>query len=362
MEAVKEFIRNSLEFLFEKAQIGRSQFSVVFPHFNRTLFPVYRSVIRNGGKVLFLPAFRQVNFDWRCFDLQEEEQKLRAICDNYLGFFKVSGGNFYVVDRQPRHSLSCLAALRAAKESGLVTIYLDHGSTGIYQDWLIWDKLLNFDYSYFDDFDMRRYALALVRGMGENRRPVADIKEWIRPRPRKRKESKKRIILFAPAFYCNDRWVRLYPDTLRFRHRKALLPIFQRLSKEANIQVIWKAFPKGDDAYDPIGEVIREEFPGIKYRIHGFDRLLSRCSWFVTDCISTGIYDAVQLGIPSLCVCYRKAEPVREEVAERFGNSIFRFDAIMEVEDVLRGFIENDSWPVPVIEHRSDPFPWEEWK
>ena len=155
------------------------------------------------------------------------------------------------------------------------------------------------------------------------------------------KHKPKNVLLWGPQFSSGFRFAQLFPETLRYLHKQGILKKLLSLSKKYEFRTIYKNYPPGDENYDPMPEVIRnlDDYSIIWKSGRGFNKLLSRSKMFLTDCISTTIYDAADMGVPSLCLRYHKAAPVRKDVLTQFGKSIFIYKDILDALAYLEFFI-----------------------
>ena len=354
--------------MFQIAYSGATRFNdsynVLFPRYNMTLLPVIGSCVNNDCRVFFLPYVKEDRvFDWRRFDQNDKLFMIRF--DSFLSkakeYLRNNAIDFFVVDRMTRGDLWLHAILQACKVTGTKAIYLEHGETGSIHPDIEFDRILNYDYFYASNTDMKRHMQKQVQKYYTVSKCI--IREWNRPKILPKKQSKVHRILYAPQFIEADRFNQLFPQTLQYKHRERLVKEFDILQDETGVSTIWKTFKSGNLLYDPIKDICKD------YQVEyvdddSFNWCLSRSSMVITDCISTTIYDAIDYGLPVLCLRYSKAAPIRESILKEFGNSIFIYDYIDQAVERIIHFVaaclgDNESNYIPIIERKPDKFPWE---
>jgi len=348
---IKKIIRLLIQQVIESLSSSLLRNNIAFICYNRTITDVIIKILsQNDCSIKFLPL-KYEKFDWRYLDFDKEKFKLMV---SGIKIWLLNNNiNYLVVDKLTRDNLYPHAALEAANSIiNLETIYLDHGDTGTYHPYIVYDRIMNYDYFYANDSSIRKHMEEEVKKYGSN----IKIREWQRPMPKVKRKIDKKIIMYAPQFPTGDRFPQLFPEIIRYKHR---IKILTELNILGDYKVIYKCFSKGNEIYDPTPDFIRDNLKYIKIENkNNFNKLLSKTSYFITDCVSTTIYDAIYLNIPSLCLRYYKAAPVRKDVLKQFGDSIFVYDDINEAVNKMYDFLLNSS-EMPIIKHYKDKFPWE---
>jgi len=367
-ERFRKSIQKTISYFSNKSYFGViKNGAILFPRWNMTLSNPINNALKNDMRVFFVDG-SGVLFDWRNLieDKITDEKFLESFLqleNNARNFLYRNKVDYFVVDRFTRNSLDLHAYLLACKQANTKTVYLDHGETGSIHPNIPFDRLLNWDYVYLTNTDMKKYYEKEKEKYGLK----TEIKEWARTRqPRKEVKVKKNMILFAPQFIEADRFDQLFPQTLQYKHREKLLNIFDDIVRNIGVEVIWKTYEPGNLLYDPIKDLCEDK--QVHYcDTNNFDGYLSKATMFITDCISTTLYDAIEDGVPSLVLRYRKAAETRESILKQFGDVIFIYDSIKEAEEKLEEFIfdclglngEEEKY-LPELEFNPEPFPWEE--
>lgn len=362
----KENIRSILQKVFSTFTSLNDDCNVLFPRHNYTLASVITSCINNNCRIFFVPQIKQDRFfDWRRFDVDDkgfllsfaklEQLALKYLRDNTIDYF--------VVDRMSRNDLWLHAILSACKKCYTEAIYLEHGETGSIHPDIELDRLLNYDYFYASNTDMKNHMQQQAK---DKELYDCRIKEWKRSKfiPKK-KQHKQQQILYAPQFIEADRFNQLFPQTLQYKHKESLVKEFHALEKKYDIRIVWKTYKQGNLLYDPIKDICNTF--NIKYvDTDSFSYWLSKSTMFITDCISTTFYDAVDYGIPVLCLRYAKAAPIRQSILDNFGDSIFVYNTIEQAIDKMRQFVADcanitflKQFYIRTYESNPDKFPWE---
>ncbi|MFH1376092.1 MAG: hypothetical protein ABIH25_00480, partial [Candidatus Woesearchaeota archaeon] len=216
------------------------------------------------------------------------------------------------------------------------------------------------DVYYATNTELRGYYQGEAGRFGFN----TVLKEWDRPRPKKRKRGyDPKFILVAMQFNNGELNSELYPDTLRYEHNKRVALALRPLMVGINgvNRIIWKTLPTSEDFEDPMVKWLARECKGIEIETRGnFNKLIRECGIFITDCVSTTFYDAVEIGVPTYAFVYSKGNKVRGKVLKTFKNQIIQYDNINSVTVIMRKLIENElkgfiSY-IPKVEHNVDRF------
>lgn len=323
---------------------------IVFSEYNKQLTNVIRRA-SSKNRIYFLLEKGNV-FNYKNIDNIEG---FSLIVNWYRGYFKDIGCNYFVINTMPRNDLDRHAALVAASEVDSVkVVYLDHGDTGFSDPSGVWHWFNYADYFYASNTESRKYI---------NKQIVPEgfiVREWKRPLP-KRKKSKK-YVLFAPGFYNGELFIGQLTDTAKYRHTETIIRYLNECAIDFGYGIIYKTIKGSHEAFNPRSVDKFVEYEAVEYMDSGnFNKLLSKASAFVTDCVSTPFYDAVDMGIPSLCLYNSDGTPLRKTVLDMFGDAIKVCN-----QDAIIGYTINNFFTgkfslgyKAMIEHNIDPMPWE---
>ena len=335
--------------------------TIVFPHLNKTLFSIIENVGRDGYQIKFLPRLEDPVYDWGYVNIDDQKFKKRfdELTERYIYWFGNSV-KWHVVDRLNKADLCQMAALRAAREARIETVYLEHGHSGGYHPNVMAGWILNFDYVYVQDNSMRKYLIQ--ESIRHKCYPI--VRGWKELKLRKWKPGGN-IILYAPTLMSgSDRFERLIPETLRWKFKKAVLKCLSDFMNYSDYKVTYKYFGQGGDQSDPAPASIRNKYPKIKISDKGnLIRAMRRCSLFITDTVSTPLYHAAEMGVPSLCLEYLGGVQTRSDIKERWKNILFPFDNEKDLEGRLYDWLIDNGGKLEspdFIKVTIDKFPWEE--
>jgi len=188
----------------------------------------------------------------------------------------------------------------------------------------------------------------------------SDIREWKRPTKYKRGKAKD-YILYASQFNNKNKYDQLYSDTLKYRNNREIALMLNWYKK-----TIWKMLPKSDEQYDPMIDFISNYCKNIEVRTKGsLEKLLSHAIAFVCDSPSTSYYDAIDMGVPTLCLRPATATPMRDSAKKMFGGTYYRYKDLNSMRNRLDIFLKNVYYNTnlleyPIIKRSPDLMPWEE--
>lgn len=245
-----------------------------------------------------------------------------------------------------------LAALSAANHyKGIKTVCFEHGDA-IFRD-LFWcfEEITNFDIcvatneehkQYLENL-CKRYALPTKIYSCSNRLlNVLKIGEL-----RTTKKYKKKIgynkIIYLPSFLTwdtemIDAYVSLSP-TRYYKFQKSLLEHF---SKKREYMFVWKGLLGPDAVYNPIPDFIRDNhFSNIAIATNPFIAHLRSADRVICDLASTGFYESVVAGVPTMSL-YHKAFKARKSAVEHFGDLLKLYSDIPEAINHIDEFLNSD--------------------
>ena len=158
----------------------------------------------------------------------------------------------------------------------------------------------------------------------------------------KHKGNLKNRIVFLPTMFMGDTR-RLdgttQPDTWYYEFQKLLIEHF---SRKGEYTFVWKGLPTSDAIYNPIPEFIRDNnFSNIEIATNPFVEHLLLADRVICDYPSTGFYESVVAGVPTISL-YHKAFKVRRSAVEYFGNLLKLFSTIPEAIKHIDEFLNSD--------------------
>jgi len=356
---MKEYLRHKSQNFIQWSTDSRSGKAVCFPFINQNLLNIYDTLKDNDCKILYLPKVKDRFFDNNHLTfkyLEEKKELFNKYSLELTQFFIDNKVEYYVLDRLTNNDLHQHAALLGAKASpNTKIVYLDHGESGQY-NWpseVYWSMFA--DYYYAGNTDMKNYMKELSEKLNYKN---VEIKEWKRSDLIKR-PTQKGLLIFAPAFHCHETFSSTYSDTLKYQVRKHILFALEKLADIHNLQVIWK-YMKDEANEDMTPKIIKNyKFKNIKYETrNNFNYWLSKAEMFVSDCVSTTFYDALDMRVKSLALWPEILMDIRPDVLKRFGEAIYIYSNIDDAIKQLQYFVANYAY-ISKVPHNPDSFPWE---
>lgn len=358
---MKNFIRYKLQSFLQWSSKAKGPSAVCFPFLNHNALDVINNLFKNKYPyaIKFLPRIKDRYFENRYLTFEYLEEK-KELFDRYsletTQFFMDNKVRYYVLDRLTNNDLYQHAALVGAKSSpNTEIVYLDHGESGQYNlpNEIYWSSFT--DYYYVGNTDMKEYIEKLAKSLDSS----AKIREWKRRLPEKR-ETKKGLLVYAPAFHESGTLSSSYSDTLKYQVRKHMLFALEKMADTHKLKIIWK-YLKGEEGFDAVPSIIKKyKLRNIRYELrNSFNYWITRAEFFVTDCVSTTFYDAVDMGVKSLALWPSILMDIRPDVLKRFGESIYVYDSVGQATKQLQYFVDQKFWYPAKVPHNPDLFPWE---
>jgi hypothetical protein len=159
---------------------------------------------------------------------------------------------------------------------------------------------------------------------------------------RKRKVNLRERIIYLPIFFHGDNRGLdggEYPDIWYYRFQKSLI---QFLSTRTESTFVWKGLPGADLLYNPIPNFIKDSgFANIEIATNPFTEHLLSADRVICDCPSTGFYEAVVAGVPTMSLYY-KTLTLRKSAVDYFGNLLKLFSDIPEAIKHVDEFLNSD--------------------
>lgn len=149
-------------------------------------------------------------------------------------------------------------------------------------------------------------------------------------------------IIYLPTFLTWDLGridEAMYSATWYYKFQKALIEHF---STKKEFDFIWKGLPTSENLYNPIPDFIEEnKFNNIKIATDSFANHLITADRVIADFPSTGFYEAVIAGVPTMSLYHRNFK-VRTSALEFFGQLVQPFSNISEALEKIDKFLESD--------------------
>ena len=244
-----------------------------------------------------------------------------------------------------------LAAIAAANKCKYTkTICVEHGddvSTDIF-----WRKkeLINFDILIVSNDEHKQYLELLCKkynfeteiySISERMKTMIKLGE---SRQVRKYGDNNNEIIYLPTFLTWDPLridanIHLSP-TRYYKFQKSLLEYFSEID---DYTFIWKGLFTSERLYNPIPELIKDmDIKNVKVEIKPFQRYLPYANKVVCDYPSTGMYESIIAGIPTMCLCSDKLD-ARKSAIEIFENVIKFYRNVDEAIGHIGEFVSTDS-------------------
>ena len=276
---------------------------------------------------------------------------IAKVCPEILGYFKVFIKFYKEQDVDfaiTPHEVSPIefAALAAANyEERVRTVRISHGDDAhSVKFWRILelsqaDILVSSNTEAKEYFNSLRQAGNLPTTLYSSRHRLSDMERISRLRETNKSNIKKNKIVYLPTLMMWDTR-RMdgasYPDTWYYQFQKSLAEYFY--TKRGYIFVL-KGLPPSEAIYNPIPDFIRDNsFGNIEVATNPFSQHLFSADRVICDYPSTGFYESIAAGVPTICL-YHRALIVRKSAIDYFGNLLKPFsdatEAVKHIDEFL---------------------------
>ena len=253
-------------------------------------------------------------------------------------------------------SIMEIAAISAANGcNSTMTICLEHGDD-IFRN-VFWrlKELTNFDTLIVSSDENKQY-LERIRDHHDvqtniysclNRMSyVSKINELRMTKKFERKiKLNKNKIIYVPTFF---KWDAMRVDEVCQSHLtptqyyKFQISLLEHFSKKEDYTFIWKALSESEPIYNPIPNLIQDnKINNVRIATDPFQNYLPTANKVIFDYPSTGMYESVVAGVPTMCLCSDTLK-VRESGLDEFKNVIKIYSNIEEAINYIEQFLSGD--------------------
>lgn len=130
-----------------------------------------------------------------------------------------------------------------------------------------------------------------------------------------------------------------YADTWYYKFQKSII---EYLSTKKEYTFVWKGLPAADHIYNPIPNFINDcKFSNIEIATNPFAEHLLTTGRVICDYPSTGFYESVIAGVPTMSLYY-KTFKVRPTAINYFGNMVKAYSNTQEAIEHIENFLNSD--------------------
>jgi hypothetical protein len=233
----------------------------------------------------------------------------------------------------------CLVA--AARAGTVRRTLVQHGDHAYPYDFWLATETQNFDHMACSDPTLPDDLTEAAERLGCTT-PTFQLWAPRLDRMRKRKHAwarTGRVICYLPTHYLGDAVPIVgsgFEDGWYFRWQRALLGI---MADHPELTFVWKALPPSSQgADDPLPSLL-VDIPNVRYETGPFATIAPRIGGLVTDYLSTGLYEARSLGIPSLALSFSCFETIRPRARAMLGDTVHDCADIADADAAVRQFL-----------------------
>ncbi|MBN1162053.1 MAG: hypothetical protein JXA17_08910 [Dehalococcoidales bacterium] len=279
---------------------------------------------------------------------------IAEVCPEILGYYKVfskfyeKAGIAFVITPDESYPIEFAAIAAASHNKGTKSVNFQHGD-GVFaaRFWNI-TELAHFNVSICSNKEIHEYfkhqcSVNLIpTELYVSSQKLLSIEKNKRLRERGKGNIKKGSVIYLPTLLMGDHRRldgQVYPDTWYYRFQKSLIEYF---STRKEYTFVWKGLPTSDAIYNPVPEFIRDnKYTNIKIATNPFAQYLKSAHRVICDYPSTGFYESVAAGIPTISL-YHQALIVRESAIAYFGDLLIRFTDFNEAIKHIDEFLNDD--------------------
>jgi len=244
-----------------------------------------------------------------------------------------------------------LAAIAAANKCKYTkTICVEHGDDVFTE--IFWRKkqLINFDILIVSNEENKQYLELMcekynfetkIYSISERMKTIIKLGE---SRQARKSGDNNNEIIYLPTFFT---WDPLRIDTnihisptRYYKFQKSILEYFSEID---DCTFIWKGLFASEPLYNPIQKLIKDmDVRNVKVEKKPFQRYLPHANKVICDYPSTGMYESIIAGVPTICLCSDKLN-VRKTGIELFENVIKFYHNVDEAIVYIDEFVSTDS-------------------
>ena len=152
-------------------------------------------------------------------------------------------------------------------------------------------------------------------------------------------DEKVRIIYLPTMFNEGVRMEsNVYPDAWYYKFQKELIEFF---SNKKEFIFVWKVIPASDVIYNPIPDFIKDNnFSNIEVAANPFREHLLSADRVICDYPSTGFYESLIAGIPTISLYYENFK-IRNTAIKYFGEKLKPFSTTEEAIEIIKKFLNS---------------------
>jgi hypothetical protein len=275
------------------------------------------------------------------------------VCPDIVDYFRVFTEFYrkakidFVITPHEVFPAEFAAVAAAGRSRGVTSVNLVHGDSVFAAN--IWDItwLARYDVNISSNEEMREYFQHRCQ---VNHFTTRIYRSPHRLLPLKQKgllrekggSVKKSRIIYLPSIFMGEHSMfdcAHYPDTWYYELQRALIKYF---STRKEYTFVWKGLPTSDAIYSPIPDFIRDNnFQNIEIATTPFTRHLLTADRVICDYPSTGFYESVIAGIPTISL-YHRVLKVRKSAVEYFGRLLVPFSDTPEAVKLIDEFLAAD--------------------
>ena len=277
---------------------------------------------------------------------------ISRVCPEILGYFKVfiefykKGKIDFVITPLAVSPIEFAAIAGANYSNRTKSVCVQHGDD-VYQSkfWRIME-LTHFNIFISSNKEAKEYYRQLGEAINSptklygSQDRLLNVKRINRLRD-KGEGIKKNRIIYLPNPLRGD-WRRFdcvnYPDIWYYKFQKSLIEYF---STRREYTFVWKGLPISDRSYNPIPNFILDNnFSNIEIATNPFTQHLLSADRVICDYPSTGFYESVVAGVPTMSL-YHRASKVRKSAVDYFGNLLKLYSDIPEAINHIDEFLNS---------------------
>jgi hypothetical protein len=232
-------------------------------------------------------------------------------------------------------------ALVAATRLGVDRLLVQHGDHAYPYDFWLVEETQNFTRLAVSDPTV---PADLARAGADLGLDVPDFELWT-PRLAQFARTRRRDpghgpVCYLPTVFLGDNTFMIgcgIEDSWYFRWQLRLLEV---MAQHDHLSFIWKSLP--DSSHGAVGalEALVARVANVRFETRPFRELAPTVGCLLTDFASTGLYEALALGVPSLALSFSDFEDIRPRAQAMLGPVLRPCAGMEDAEQAVREFLD----------------------
>ena len=245
-----------------------------------------------------------------------------------------------------------LAAIAAANKcEHTKTTCVEHGDDVFKNSFWRQKELINFNILIVSDEENKQYLESIcekykfgtkIYSSSERMRPMIKLGEYGRAGKYGSLDNNNEIIYLPTFLNWDSLWIDANINISPTKYYKFQKSILDNFAQKDDYTFIWKGLFSSERLYNPISNLIKDAgIENVKTETGHFKKYLPYANKVICDYPSTGMYESIIAGVPTMCLCSDELS-VRKSGIQLFENVIKFYHNVDEAIEHIDEFINTD--------------------